>query len=179
MRIANRLLALVVWLAVSSAAGLTLVEVTLALLGRPGWLVDRPAWAQTVRQLRWDDPAMIAAESTALVAGLLLVIAQLKPRRPALLGTKGGSPGRQVRFDRKGVELFLSRLAVADPDVAAAQVRIGRFRSRLTATLEPRTAVRSARRRLRQQLRAAGLELALRRRLRFKIKVKGPKRRTR
>lgn len=133
MRILNRLLGALFWLALAVGCVLAAVECVLALLDRPGWLVDRPQLGRDVTALAWDDTGVVAVAVVVLVVGLVLVVAQLVPRRPTHYRTDTGGEHRTVRLERRGVEQRLQRAAVDDNDVVGARARARRRRVRVRA----------------------------------------------
>lgn len=135
MRSLNRLLALVLGLAVAAAAAVTGVEVGLLVSGRPSWVVPRSRWDDLVSDLGWDDRGLVIAAVVVLVAGLLLLVAQLVPRRPSRLQVRSDRPDREVWISRRGLEGQLRRAAEREPPVQEARVRLSRRRVKVTAAV--------------------------------------------
>lgn len=177
MRTVNRLLALVVALALAAAGAIAVVEITAGLLGRPPVLVRRTDLATELAQLRWDDPRVVAAAAAMVLVGLLLLAVELIPRRPAQLPLQD-RPGRSAAIDRRGLQERLRHVALGDRDVVAATVRVRR-RARLRVSVPGGTDRRDARARVRERVTAAIGQLGLRRRLPVTVAVVTARERTR
>lgn len=177
MRIVNRLLAFVVGLALAAAAVIAIVEIVVALSGRPPVLVARNRVASELGRLQWDDPRVVAVAVGMIVVGLLLLLVQLIPRRPIQLPLQG-QPGRSAAIDRRGLQERLRHVALRDRDVVAAAVRVRR-RAKLRVSVPGDADRRDARRRVHERVTDAVGQLGLRRPLKVKVAVVEARERTR
>ena len=151
LRVLERLIALLFWVAVTAVAFLIATQRTLDALDRPEQVVDTDEVVQTVANF---DPTSVLAIAVAVglvLLGLAVLVMQLTPRRPRSLLHHAGE---RVTFtlDRRGLERRLTRTAETDPDVDDAKVRIRR-RAKVKVQMVERSDDRSLRRRVRDQLR--------------------------
>ena len=85
MRVVDRLLSVVIALALLALGLVAAAEVVHTLLGQPGYLVlpweTLASWA---RSHSFGDPVVLAVGGVVGVAGLALIVGELGGRRPAL-----------------------------------------------------------------------------------------------
>ncbi len=177
MRLVNRLTGLLLGLALACAAGIAIIEAALGLLGRPAWLVDRSLMHRSLSELRWDHPTLVVILLAAVVVGLLLLLAQLAPRRPRALDVRDDDRHRQVSIDARGLEERLRHTAMDDSAVLGARVRARRRRARIIAAVPPGTDRAEVRGRLRQSVGESVEELRLAGRYRPAVSVRQAKER--
>lgn len=177
MRLTNRLLALLLGLALGGAGGLAVAELVAGLTGRAPLLVPRGTWHQRLSALEWSDPALTGAAAGLVVLGLVLLLAQVVPRRPLELPLQPAED-QEASIDRRGLQEVLRRVAIADPDVIGATVRVRR-RAKVRVQLPPKGERRAARDRLQQSLAAAVGELGLSKRLAVKVDARQGRERVR
>lgn len=135
MAVVNRIVLLLLLLALVAVAVVAAVELVLVGIDQPALLL-RPGEAEdVVSRATWDDPTVRIATAVAGLVGLLLVAAQVKPRRPDTVETEPITEGRHIVLDRRGMEAEIERRVVADHDVEAAHVRWRRFRLRIRCDL--------------------------------------------
>lgn len=137
MRIANRLIGFLFWVALGALGVIVFVETVLGLTDRPAWLIDRSGLDTTVSALSWSDRGVIIASIVLLVIGVLLIVAQLKPRRPDELAVPADREQRSLAIDRRGLEAHLGDLARNDADVAGASARVRRRRIDMDVSVLP------------------------------------------
>nr|BFE59626.1 hypothetical protein GCM10020063_041520 [Dactylosporangium thailandense] len=115
MRLVNRLLALIVSLALVAGAVVIVVDVVAVLTGH------RPIAADWLAAYRWGSHMTWASGEVRLicvllgVVGLALLGMELKPRRPARLSTDSDNPATDAAYTRRGVRQAV-RDAVTDVD---------------------------------------------------------------
>ena len=134
MRYVNRVLAVVVALALIALATLVPVEIARAALGRPPWLVPWEQWRSTLAATTWQDGWVRAVLIGLVVLGLLLLLAQLKPRRPTTLALQQLTADVAAGTTRRSLQQSLSHAATAVDGVARASAKAGRRRVTVTAT---------------------------------------------
>lgn len=135
MKVVDRLLALVAGLALAAVGGLVALEAGLLGAGRPALVVPRTRWDRGLNNLVWSSTTLRVAAIITIVAGAVLLITQLIPRRRqrlALVGTEG----RTAWVTPAGVRRAVER-AVLDShdDVAAARARVRRRKVKVLATV--------------------------------------------
>lgn len=151
LRVLERLVALLFWVAVAAVAFLIATQRTLDALDRPEQLVDTDELLQTVVAFDPTSFLAIAAAVGLVLLGLAVLVMEFTPRRPRSLLHHAGE---RVTFtlDRRGLERRLTRAAQSDPDVEDAKVRIRR-RAKVTVQMVEGSDGRSLRRRLRDRVR--------------------------
>ena len=171
LHLVNRVLAALVALAVVCLAALVTVEVGRWFVGEPSWIVPWRAWEASLSDLRADDPALVATAAVVAVLGLLLLVFELKPRRPSSLRTAPLLPGVHTVVTRSGVGSAAETAARSVSGVVGASSSVGRSRVDVTA----RTRSRDGHRELRDRVRAAVdrtlADLALERRPSVRVRI--------
>ena len=138
LHLVNRLLAVVLSLAIVVVAVIVSVEVVRWALDTSSWLVPWRRWGTTLADLRADDQALLVAAAVAAVLGLLLLAFELKRRRPDVLPTRPLLEGVPTVTTRPGVANAATTAArgVSGVSQASAAVR------RSTVSLRIRTRAR-------------------------------------
>jgi hypothetical protein len=168
--IVHRVLAAILALALLFAAVVTLVEIVLATLKRPPWLVPYPQWAQWLSQHRWTDATVEAGLVVLALLGALLLFLALRRGKPATLPLSSSSEGVQVTASRRSVEKSVAAIAARTSGVtnASASAR------RRTVLVQAQTTTRGQSD-LQQQVTAAVRErlesLGLAERLRTRVHI--------
>ncbi|WP_052669135.1 DUF6286 domain-containing protein [Nitriliruptor alkaliphilus] len=152
LRVLERLVALLFWIAVTAIAFLIATQRTLDTMGRPEQLVDTD---EVVRTVAAFDPTSVLAIAVAVglvLLGLAVLVMEFTPRRPRSLLHHAGE---RVTFtlDRRGLERRLTRTAEADPEVDDAKVRIRR-RAKVRLQMVQGSHKKALRRRTRDRLGA-------------------------
>ncbi len=151
----NRLLALLLGLAVAAVGVVAAVEVMLVLLGRPQWLLPRSQWHRSLGAAEWADTAVVSTCAILLLVGFVLLLLQLQPRRPATLPLRSDAPQRTYTLDRRGLQEHLRQQAVADGDVLGARVRAYKRKAKVVASAPPDSDRSVLRARLQERLGTA------------------------
>lgn len=140
----RRILAALFALALLLGGLLGAIEIVLARLGRPAWLLPHPQWSAWLGEQSWDTGAVRTALVALVVLGLLLVAVAVrrgKPRTLPLAPRPGRTPaGVNVTANRRGVETSLTAAARRTSAVSSAATKLGRR----TATTTVVTTARSA-----------------------------------
>ncbi len=127
-RLINRLLVLALSLALIALAGVVIVEVVAALLGKGPVLLDWPAAARWAQDNTWGNPRVLAASLILLAAGLALVLGQLWPAATRRLRVDSSDPATDMAVTRRTVAADVTA-AVRDVDgVIPQKVKVGRSR---------------------------------------------------
>lgn len=129
----RRVLALILATALLLAAVIGLVEIALAALHRPPWIVPGGDWANWLRGHRWNDGVVRVALSIVLVSGLLHLVAGLYRGSPAELALTSREPGVTVTASRRSVERLLDAVARSIPGITSARVATRRRGVRVDA----------------------------------------------
>src|SRR3954468_18761586 len=88
MRLVNRLLAALLSLALIVAGVLVVVEVVAQRLGRGPAIVDWPRLHDWARRTPWQQGGVRVASSLLVLAGLVLLAAELRRGRPSRLAVR-------------------------------------------------------------------------------------------
>lgn len=179
MRIINRLLGMLLGLALLAGGLLAVVETVLAFTQRPPWLVPYDQWTPVLADLTWDDRTLMAVAALLVLGGLLLVVLQLWPGRPIALRLVEDAPNRLAAMDSRGLQDLLRRSAVEDGDVIDADVRLSRRSARVSGRVPQDAKPRAVQARTRARLRERVGELNLKRPLKVKVRMERSKARVR
>ena len=136
MALLNRLLGVLLGLAVAAAGVLVIVETVVAALGRPPLVVDRQLVHSTLSQLSWTDPLLLSLSVGLIAVGAVLLLLQLIPRRPATLPLRTYE-GRSAAVDRKALGGRLVEVAQRDRDVAGAKAKMTKRAAKLAVRAVP------------------------------------------
>jgi len=130
MRTLNRVLTLLVSVAVIVAAAVLAVEVVVAVLGLHPLLLD---W-RAGRTDAWDSTIVRVIAGAVALVGLLLLAAQLKPRRVRRLKVSSQDANTDAALTRAGVRSALRRAATDVDGINSAKVKLGRRTAKVTAS---------------------------------------------
>jgi hypothetical protein len=162
MAVINRLLGLLVGLALLAAGLILIAETALAAMGRAGWLVDRDALGDAAGQLQWADHTVVGVAAIVAVASLALALLQLWPARARPVAMSPHGADRRDAIAGKGLERLLRRAAAEDDDVVGADVAVRRRKAKVKVRVPADADARAVRmrvaRRVQDRLDALGLE---------------------
>ncbi len=133
-RIINRLLGVIVALALMAGAVVIIVEVVGVLVGTKPVLVDWPKWLDWARRTQWNAGVVKTIGLVTLIVGVLLTVFELWPSRAHRLPVDSGDPSLAAAVTRRGVKHDV-RAAVHEVDGATprhVEVRPRRIRVRVT-----------------------------------------------
>lgn len=134
MRIANRLLAFVVALALLALGVIVIIEVISARSGASPVVIGWHSILSWGQRNTWKATSVELACVISAVFGLVLLLPQLRRRRPTRLTVKAGGGATDAALTRKGVVVTV-RGAVADVEgVSSSQVKVSHRRIRVAAT---------------------------------------------
>lgn len=134
MRGVERLVVVLLAVALVVVGVVGLVEIGLVAADRPPLLRTRLDWAAGVRDLDgWSDRSLRLPAIALLVGGAALVVGALWPRRPELLLLADSVKDHQDHVTRRGMEAIVEESILADREIRTATVKVGR--RRVTATV--------------------------------------------
>ncbi len=95
----NRLLGLLLGLALAGSGGFTVVEVILAAFKHPFVVVPADRWLHTLRTTGWSSEMATIGSAVAAALGLVLLVTEIRPRRPRRVRLAGqvATPGVSYR----------------------------------------------------------------------------------
>ncbi len=129
----NRVLAVLFAVALTAVGVLVPVEVVRAALGMRHWLLPWENVTADLSKNSWQAGPVRAVLIGIAVVGLLLLFAQLKPRRPSALPLSPLTAGVHASTTRRSLRPALQRAASEVDGVSDAQVKVGRRKVKVTA----------------------------------------------
>lgn len=126
IRVANRVLAAVVALALLAASLLVAAEIVVAALDRPPWVLPVDSWYRTARGDAWESGAVRLACAGLAACGALLLASQLIRRRPDELTLPDRPDTAPATVTRRGVERSVEQAVASVDGVSRASARLGR-----------------------------------------------------
>ncbi len=134
MRVLDRLLSVVIALLLLVLGLVVAAEVVHTLVGQPGYLVlPWAVLASWARSHSFGDPAVLALGGLVGVAGLALLVGELRGRRPALQVLEPRTDGVVTAVTRSSLNRALAARAEDVDGVRGASSRLRRRRADLTA----------------------------------------------
>jgi hypothetical protein len=132
MRILNRILALIVSLALIAVGVIVIIEVIAAQSNSSPVIINWHATLRWGQSHSWSNTTIIVISAITAAVGLLLLIVQVWRRKPARLTIVSGA-ATDAALTRKGVGVSI-RAAVVDVEgIASSKVKVGRRRIRVIA----------------------------------------------
>ncbi|GAA1680532.1 DUF6286 domain-containing protein [Fodinicola feengrottensis] len=125
MRLVNRMLALVIGIAMVAIAVLVTVEVVLANLGQARWLIPYQNVAALLAGRTWQSSSVRAVLVAVAVVGLVLLISQLWPRQRRFVELSGAADGIDPVLPRSSLRKAIDAAAAAEDGVRATAVNLG------------------------------------------------------
>lgn len=135
MKLANRLLSVLLALALLVLGVLVLVEIvwTIGFGGGREVLLPYPAAADYLAQQSWDSRPVRAICVALVLVGLALVLLELRRRRPGLLALASSGGPITSGADRRSVEKAAAAAATDVEGIRSARASISRRRIRIAA----------------------------------------------
>lgn len=172
LHLGNRLLAVLLSLGLLAAVALTGTEAVRWLLGSEPWLVPWPSWAESVRTLTVGDPVVRAVSAGLAVLGLLLLVAELRPRRPAALDAEPLATDVDTVATRAGVRAAAVTAARSVAGVRSAKASVVRARVDVGVVTRARGETRAGLKEdVQRAVEGAVSDLGLKRPLRVRARV--------
>jgi hypothetical protein len=171
LHLVNRLLAVVVSLAVTAAAALAAIEVARWFVGASSLVAPWRDWTSTLSDARAGDDGLLVASAVAALLGLLLLLFELKPRRPDVLATEPLLPGVDAVVTRRGLASTATTAARGVSGVVSADSAVRRRTVSVTARTPARGTQRELRGPVKQAVEQALADLELRRRPKVRVSV--------
>jgi hypothetical protein len=134
LHLVNRLLAALLSTAVVAAVVLLVTEVVRWALDEPPWLVPWGGWGEALTGARAGDGAVLAVSGAAVLLGVLLLVFELKPRRPSDLQAQPLLDGVDTVVTRTGLRNAAETAARSVSGVRSASADVRRRRVVVQAT---------------------------------------------
>lgn len=141
MRAFNRVLGLLLGLALAGAGGFMALETILAATGEPFVVIPGGSWLATLRHTQWSATTVIVVMALIAAAGLLLLLAELhRPRRWRVRVAAPGGSG-DWWLQRRSVEGHVARVLSTEAEVPRARLHLTplkrRWRVQVAAGMPP------------------------------------------
>lgn len=134
MRTTDRILALVLGLGLFTLSGLVVAEVVYAALGNPGpLLLPYPAVAEFLLSHSWSSGWVVTGSAVFALLGLILLLSEVRRRRPALLAMRGQDPNVVSALSRRSIQRVLAQAVGSVAGVDKISTRVGRRTVRVKA----------------------------------------------
>jgi len=133
VRLVNRVLALLLALALALGGLLLAVEVAAAGFHKQPVLARWHGLYAAGTRDSWESGPVRAVVIVAVALGLLLLAAQLKRRRPGRLPVVSGEPAVDAAVTRAGVRTAVRRAAMEVDGISRAKVKVRRRRVKVRA----------------------------------------------
>jgi len=143
----NRLLVVLIALAVLCGGVLLVVETVAQLAGADPVLVDAGGLTSRLSELSWDDPLVTGTAGALLAVGVVLLLLQLAPRQPDSLALQPGQD-RSAEVDRRALGAQLVRVARSDEEILGAKAKVTKRKAKVRAKAQPGVESRAVKDRL-------------------------------
>ncbi|MEV6520404.1 hypothetical protein AB0M43_00510 [Longispora sp. NPDC051575] len=121
MRLFNRLVSVLLALALLAGGIVVAVEGILVAADRPAWIVPRRSWYDTATTTHWADTPVLAVSVAAVVLGLAVLVVQLRRWAPDRLPVADG-----WHVQRRATERHLVEAVSRIPAVTVTRARLRR-----------------------------------------------------
>lgn len=129
----NRVLAVLFAVGLIALGVLVPGEVVKGALGKGHWLLPWENLTTDLTRNSWQAGPVRAVLVGVAVVGLLLLLAELKPRRPSTLPLTPLTAGVDAGTTRRSLRHALQRAAREVDGVSGAHVKVGRRKAKVTA----------------------------------------------
>lgn len=129
----NRVVAATLALALALVSLWGLVEIVLAQLGRPPWLLDVDEAQKWLRSHTWSEAPIVTIATALMVAGLGLILLGLRRGRPGEVAMASSAEALTVAASRRSIDRALVHAAERQDGVQEASAKAGRRSVRVVA----------------------------------------------
>lgn len=173
MRLLNRPLALVLAAALIAASVILIAEVIAFAVHAAPVVVHWPTWYRWAGRTRWDDLVVKVWSVVLIIAGVLLLALEVKPRRVTRLRLRSDEKATNAAITRSGLAGALRAAALDVNGISSAAVTVRRRRARVAATsaARGRPAVDALKEPVAESVRRRLDDLQMRRPPRLKVRV--------
>ena len=134
MRMLNRPLAFVLAVALASASVILIVEVIEFAVHSSPVIVHWPTWYHWAASTTWNAQVIRVWSVILILAGVLILALELKPRRVTRLRLRSDDEGTDAALTRRGLAGTLRAAATGIDGISGAAVTVRRRRARVIAT---------------------------------------------
>lgn len=126
LRVANRILSLLLALALLVAGVLVAVEIVLAALDREPWVIPHDDWYRDARATAWSDGDARVLFAVLLVVGLVLLALELRRRRASAIDLADLTDTAHADLDRRGLQRWLGARLDDVEGATGARAKVGK-----------------------------------------------------
>ena len=138
MRIFNRFLAFILALAVLAVCIVVIVEVIAYAINGEHLIVNWMSWQRWAERTHFNSTVIKVLSIVLIVVGLILLLAELKPRRVTRVGLQSNDAGTDAAITTKGIAV-VAKAATTDVDgISEASASASPRRVTVTATAAER-----------------------------------------
>lgn len=134
MRALERVLSVLLALALVVGSVLLALEVAWAVAGKPPLLVTWKGALSSGQTDAWDTAPVRTTAVVLVVLGLLLLLVALKPRRPSRLPLSSGDQHVDAALTRRSLRTLLQSAAGRVDGISGARAKVSRRRATVTAS---------------------------------------------
>ena len=134
VRLTLRVLSVLLSAALLALGVVVTVEIVLAALGQPAWVLPYSEVATSLREQTWDSLLARAVAAGLCLLGLLLLLPALRRGKPTALPLAPQTEGVDTQVSRRGLQRTLSAAAGRVDGVRRARVKVGRRKVKISTT---------------------------------------------
>jgi Family of unknown function (DUF6286) len=133
MRLTNRLLSVVLASLVAAAGAVVAVEIALAALSDPHWVLPWPRWHRWALDHTWAADPVVVTCWVLVAVGLVILFVGVVRYRPVAVPAEPLGAGVTASVRRSSLERSLQRASQQIDGISAATVKVSRRRVRVSA----------------------------------------------
>lgn len=134
MRILNRFLAFILALAILAVSVIVIVEVISYAINRESLIVDWMSWQRWAERTHFNSTQIKVVSIILIVVGLVLLLAELKPRRVTRVSLESDDTATDAAITTKGIAVVAKAATVDVDGVSDAAASASPRRVTVTAT---------------------------------------------
>jgi hypothetical protein len=134
MRILNRFLAFILALAILAVSVIVIVEVISYAINGESLIVDWMSWQRWAERTRFNSTQIKVVSIILIVVGLVLLLAELKPRRVTHISLQSDDAATDTAITTKGIAVVAKAATVDVDGVSDAAASASARRVTVTAT---------------------------------------------
>lgn len=134
VRLTLRVLAVLLAAALLALGVVVTVEIALAALGQPAWVLPYAEVATTLREQTWQSALARSVAAGLCVLGLLLLLPALRRGKPTALLLTPLTEGVDTHIARRGLQRTAAAAAGRVDGVRRAKAKVGRRKVTVTTT---------------------------------------------
>lgn len=138
MRIANRILAIILGLALILGGLISAINIILGVTENKSWIFHWHSWYRYSQNNFWSKGPSLLTFFILLVLALILLILELKHRKNSYINLKIDKPSVQMRLHKSSTEKYLANIVQHIDGIASAKVSLSDKKANVVATTHRR-----------------------------------------